>query len=101
MRPLRRRWGSRRCPEVSAFGAGELAPFALTYAPMAQVSRQYRSIGQIQQEVFMARIWGGVHFRTSNEVGDALGEKIGDYVLHAAFAPAAPEIKAAAGGALC
>lgn len=40
----------------SAFGAGELAPFALSYAPMAQVSRQYRSIGQIQQEVFMARI---------------------------------------------
>jgi len=29
----------------------------------------------------MARIWGGVHYRNSNEVGHALGKQIGEYVL--------------------
>jgi hypothetical protein len=35
----------------------------------------------MQDNIFMARIWGGVHFRNSNEIGQALGAKVGAYVL--------------------
>ena len=65
----------------SAFGAGAVAPFTLTYSAMPNVTREYSSIQQMQTEVAMARIWGGVHYRNSNEVGDALGTKIGEFLL--------------------
>lgn len=73
----------------AAFGAGDLAPFTLGYGAMPGVTRQYRRIGQVQEEVFMARIWGGVHFRNSNQVGDVLGERIGAYVMRASLLPVA------------
>jgi hypothetical protein len=65
----------------SAFGRGGVPPFKLTFAAMSLVTREYDSIQQMQTEIFMARIWGGVHYRNSNEVGDALGARIGEYVL--------------------
>lgn len=65
----------------SAFGSGTVPEFTLTYAAMPGVVRKYTSIQQLEDEVAMARIWGGVHFRNSNEVGNALGVKVGDYVL--------------------
>jgi len=75
----------------AAFGAGTLPRFTVRFAAMPQVVRDYDSIGQLQAEIAMARIWGGVHYRNSNEVGEALGEKIGDYVLKTSLsARAAP-----------
>lgn len=65
----------------SAFGAGTVPTFRLTFLAMPDVTREYTSIQQMQGEIFMARIWGGVHFRNSNEVGEMLGAKIGEYVL--------------------
>lgn len=65
----------------SVFGAGQVPEFSLTFADMPGVTRRYTSIQQLEEEVSMARIWGGVHFRTSNEVGHALGKQVGDYVL--------------------
>ena len=73
----------------SVFGSGELAPFTITYGAMPGVARTYRSPQQMQDEIFGARIWGGVHFRTSNEVGEALGTRVGDYVLRTALTPVA------------
>ena len=65
---------------TSVFGTGQLPEFTLTFADMPGVTRRYTSIRQLEEEVSMARIWGGVHFRTSNEVGHALGKQVGDYV---------------------
>ena len=65
----------------SVFGTGNLPEFTLTYAAMSGVTRKYTSIQQLEDEVAMARIWGGVHFRTSNEVGNTIGRKVGEYVL--------------------
>jgi hypothetical protein len=65
----------------SAFGTGKVPKFTLTFADMPGVTRSYTSIRQLEDEVAMSRIWGGVHYRTSNEVGHALGKKIGSYVL--------------------
>jgi hypothetical protein len=65
----------------SVFGTGSLPQFTLSFAEMPDVTRSYTSIKQLEEEVFMARIWGGVHYRTSNEVGADIGHKVGQYVL--------------------
>ena len=65
----------------SVFGTGTLPEFILTYDQMPGVTRKYTSIEQLEDEVAMARIWGGVHYRTSNEVGNEIGKKIGEYVV--------------------
>lgn len=65
----------------SFFGKGSLPDFTLTYSEMPGVQRKYTSIQQLEDEVAMARIWGGVHYRTSNEVGNALGRTVGEYVM--------------------
>ena len=65
----------------SVFGTSTLPEFTLTYAAMPGVTRKYTSIQQLEDEVSMARIWGGVHYRTSNEVGHGMGKKVGEYVL--------------------
>jgi hypothetical protein len=77
----------------SAFGSGAVTPFRVTYAAMPNTMREYASIGQLQDEIFMARIWGGVHFRTSNEVGEALGTDVGNYLLQTMLLPASPRLK--------
>ncbi len=65
----------------SFFGGGPLPEFTLTYKTMPGVVRRYTSIQQLEDEVSMARIWGGVHYRNSNEVGHALGKQVGEYVV--------------------
>jgi PAP2 superfamily len=40
--------------------------------------RTWASVGEFVQEVAVARIYDGVHYRNSAEVGSAMGKKIGD-----------------------
>jgi hypothetical protein len=70
---------------TSAFGKAPAIPFTVSYLAMPKVTREYNSVRQVQDEVSLARIWGGVHFRNSNQTGDILGEKIGDYILKTTF----------------
>jgi len=72
----------------SFFGSGPVPEFTLTYDAMPGVTRKYTSIQQLKDEVAMARIWGGVHYRTSNEVGVSIGEKVGAYALENFLRPA-------------
>ena len=43
----------------------------------AGVERHYRGFADIADEVEGARVWGGVHWRTSSETGRALGDRVG------------------------
>ena len=47
------------------------------------VTRRWTSTDAVVQEVSMARIWGGVHYRTSTEVGNRMGEQVGKLVAAA------------------
>ena len=40
--------------------------------------RTWTSVGDFTQEVALARIYDGVHYRNSTEVGAAMGQKIGE-----------------------
>jgi hypothetical protein len=41
--------------------------------------RNYTSVNEIHAEEGNARVWGGMHFRNSTEVGTKVGSKIGKY----------------------
>src|SRR5262249_28680209 len=43
--------------------------------------RHYQRVSDLEYEIMNARIWGGIHFRSSVEDGRILGMKVADYVL--------------------
>jgi hypothetical protein len=47
------------------------------------VTRRWASTDAVVQEVSMARIWAGVHYRTSTEAGNRMGEQVGKLVAAA------------------
>lgn len=57
-------------------------PRLSTVSPTApSVERSWTKIDDLVQEVANARIYGGVHYRTSTEVGTDMGKKIGEFVV--------------------
>lgn len=49
--------------------------------------RHYSSLPELVKEMEDARVWGGIHFRSADEHGTALGRKIGEYVLRNSLQP--------------
>jgi hypothetical protein len=45
------------------------------------LQRRFTSIAQMAEEQRMVRIWGGIHFRNSLEVGAAMGRNIADNLM--------------------
>jgi hypothetical protein len=64
----------------SVFGNGAEDLLA-TDTSDARLSRKFASFAQMAQEQEEVRIWGGIHFRNSLEVGDAMGRKIAEHLL--------------------
>src|SRR6185436_13494695 len=55
--------------------------FLATDISDARLSRQFTSFAQMDQEHKEVRIWGGIHFRNSLEVGEGMGRKIADHLV--------------------
>jgi hypothetical protein len=53
----------------------------------AGVTRHYEFAGQLNRDVVDARVWSGVHFRTADVVGNAMGKEVGDWALDHYFQP--------------
>jgi vanadium-dependent haloperoxidase-like protein len=62
----------------SEFGSGPIGPIAMTSPTAPGVTRTWHSIEDYVTDVKNARIWAGVHYRFSTEVGATMGRKIGD-----------------------
>lgn len=45
------------------------------------IMRSYTSYTQIEKEMEDARVWGGIHFRTTDEHSTELGRKVGSYAI--------------------
>jgi hypothetical protein len=58
------------------FGVGP-NPIAYESPTLPGVTRHFTDIEQWAQEISNARIWGGVHFRNSCELGDTVGRRLG------------------------
>ena len=62
-------------------GAGSAVTLKTTSPTANGASRSWTSIDDFIQEVANARIYDGVHFRNSTEVGTAMGKKVGELVV--------------------
>ncbi len=69
---------------LSALG-GDSVSFALTSPTAPGVTRRYARLSDYAAEVLNARVYDGVHYRTSGEVGAAMGRQIGTYVVEHAL----------------
>ena len=47
--------------------------------------RHFDKANQLRAEIINARLWGGVHYRTSTEIGVDLGRSVAKYDLKHAF----------------
>lgn len=67
---------------VKAQAGARPLPALSTTSPTAQDAvRSWNSVESFTQEVAMARIVAGVHYRNSTEVGLAMGQRIGDWAV--------------------
>ncbi|MBZ0168848.1 PAP2 superfamily protein [Candidatus Methylomirabilis lanthanidiphila] len=61
---------------------GDTVPtFTLTSPTAPGVRRSFIRLSDYVAEVTNARVYGGMHYRTSGEVGAAMGRKIGEYTV--------------------
>ena len=83
--PMHPEYPCAHCIVAAAFGevlraeigAGPVPPLTTTSPTADNVARSWATIDAFVQEVSNARIYDGVHFRNSTEVGAAMGQKIG------------------------
>jgi hypothetical protein len=47
----------------------------------AGVTRQYEFAGHLNRDAIDARVWSGLHFRTADVVGNAMGKRVGKWAL--------------------
>jgi len=65
----------------SEFGSGPIAAVKMTSPTAAGVTRTWGRIQDYVTDVSNARVWAGVHYRFSAEVGEAMGRKIGELAI--------------------
>ncbi|HEU4390983.1 MAG TPA: vanadium-dependent haloperoxidase [Blastocatellia bacterium] len=66
----------------SMFDDNPSVPIAVT---LTGITRQWHTFSEAVDEVIEARIYSGIHFRNSDEVGARLGRKVGRFVLNHAL----------------
>jgi membrane-associated phospholipid phosphatase len=64
---------------------GESVSFTVDSSSMPGVTRSFDSFSAAAEEVKNARVFGGIHFRNSCNVGQNMGDAIGAYVLQHAL----------------
>lgn len=66
---------------LETFFGSDAATFTLTSTTAPGVTRKFNKLSDYVAEVVNARIYDGVHYRTSGEAGAAMGRKIGQYTV--------------------
>ena len=59
----------------SVFGAGPVVAVTATDTVDARLQRQFTTVAHMGEEQRFVRIWGGIHFRNTLEVGHDMGKK--------------------------
>jgi hypothetical protein len=72
----------------SEFGTGTVPQVAMTSPTAPGVTRKWVRVADYVSEVSNARVWSGVHYRNSAEVGEGIGRKIGALTVQTALRPA-------------
>jgi hypothetical protein len=66
---------------------GDSGPFTLDSEILPGVLHTFNSFAAAADEAFVARIYGGIHFRTSCQDGHDLGVSVGNYIVANAALP--------------
>ena len=66
---------------LEAFFGDAVPPFSLTSPTAPGVTRKFSRLSDYVSESVNARVYDGVHYRTSGEVGAAMGRKIAEYTV--------------------
>jgi hypothetical protein len=80
--------GAARAVLEAEFGSGTIAPVTLGTPSAPGVTRRYTRLQDITDEINNARVWGGIHWRTDQEAGEALGRQVGQWVVARELRPA-------------
>jgi len=72
----------------SVFGPAPAIPFTTADLFDPKVTRRFNSIAEMDAEHKNVRVWGGIHFRNSLEVGDDMGKRIASYLIANSMKPA-------------
>jgi hypothetical protein len=70
------------------FGTGRVSTITMTSATAPGITHRWERISDYVKEVSNARIWGGIHYRNSTEVGERMGREIGRLAITSAMQPA-------------
>ncbi len=66
---------------LKGFFGTDVVRFSVTSPPIFGVTRTYSRFSEMAEEVDNARVWGGIHFRSADKDGSAVGRKIGEIVM--------------------
>jgi hypothetical protein len=55
--------------------------------PGPPITRHYEFAADLNRDAVDARVWSGIHFRTADVVGNAMGTQVGDWALDHYFQP--------------
>jgi len=72
--------GAARAALEAEFGTGP-NPLAMASATAPGVTHKWSTIAEYAEEVSLARIYGGLHYRKSTVVGKAMGKQIGELAV--------------------
>ena len=73
--------GSAGTVMQGVFGTGSLPEFSLTTPTAPGVTHRWTRLQDYIEEPSNARVWAGIHYRFSTEVGTSMGRKIAEYTL--------------------
>ena len=71
----------------SVFGPKPAIPVTVTDVADPKVKREYDGIATLADEHMNVRVWGGIHFRNSLEIGEAMGKRIAAYLVEVSLNP--------------
>jgi hypothetical protein len=71
----------------SVFGRNPDVPISASDLVDPKQKRQFRNIGEMAEEHQNVRIWGGIHFRNSLDVGYDMGVKIAAFLIESSIRP--------------
>ncbi|HEY3177508.1 MAG TPA: vanadium-dependent haloperoxidase [Casimicrobiaceae bacterium] len=71
----------------SQFGKGTILTVTMTSPTAPGVARSWTRIADYVEEVSNARVWGGIHYRNSTQVGEQMGRTIGEFAVKSFMRP--------------
>ncbi len=64
-----------------AYGKGGHSITLISISPLVDVTLHYTTFSQMTDDIYDARIYGGIHYRFDMEAGSRMGRHVGSYIL--------------------